>query len=379
MTVSALAAAAALGVHRGVVHAHTLDAELKQAEARLRAVVEQGTLERARRSSGCSPARAPSRSRCSRAEERRIAEERRTVIAEREQSAAIELSDALGDVQRRVEQRLADWSEDLERAQANLFEQLQRLTGKQRRLIEEAETRLAGDAERLESESEVQRAALLKLRQELERSTTQAIGRASAELEAHAVERRQALNELAERLHRRERELREELDREQSEAHPGHPVHVHGRRAPARRAPRTRRRPDDGSTRGRRRDAVHGRDQAVARGVGEASLARARARGRGVHERGRQPHLRADREPRADAAQRLDRRLVDADSAIATRRDEVVAAVEQRLAAAERELRQRLDELAADADAQRAIIDARVFELQRRIDSALAQVQTLDA
>src|SRR4029079_16534292 len=101
---------------------------------------------------------------------------------------------------------------------AALFEQLDRLTGEQRRLIEEAESRVARDAERLESESEVQRAALLKLRQELEQSTTQAIARASADLEAHAVERRQALNELAERLHRRERELREELDREQSEA-----------------------------------------------------------------------------------------------------------------------------------------------------------------
>jgi hypothetical protein len=79
------------------------------------------------------------------------------------------------------------------------------------------------------------------------------------------------------------------------------------------------------------------------------------------------------------AAQRLERRLADADAGIATRRDEVVAAVEQRLAAAERDLRLRLDELAADADAQRGILEARLFELQRRIDAALAHAQAMEA
>ena len=77
------------------------------------------------------------------------------------------------------------------------------------------------------------------------------------------------------------------------------------------------------------------------------------------------------------AEQRLNRRLADAEAAIETRRDEVVAAVEQRLAAAELELRQRLDELAADGEAERGVLEARLFELQRRVDAALAHAQAL--
>ena len=41
---------------------------------------------------------------------------------------------------------------------------------------------------------------------------------ASAELEAHVAERRRALQEVAERLHRREQEIQEQIEREQTEA-----------------------------------------------------------------------------------------------------------------------------------------------------------------
>jgi exonuclease VII large subunit len=77
------------------------------------------------------------------------------------------------------------------------------------------------------------------------------------------------------------------------------------------------------------------------------------------------------------ATQQLDRRLATAEAAIATRRDEVVETFEQRLAAAEQELRQRLDDLAADSTAARDVLDARLFELQRRLDAALAHAQAL--
>jgi hypothetical protein len=79
------------------------------------------------------------------------------------------------------------------------------------------------------------------------------------------------------------------------------------------------------------------------------------------------------------ATQRLDRRLTEADALLAARRDEVVSALEQRLAGAERELRQRLEELAADGEAERGVLEARLFELQRRVDAALAHAQTLDS
>jgi hypothetical protein len=77
------------------------------------------------------------------------------------------------------------------------------------------------------------------------------------------------------------------------------------------------------------------------------------------------------------SVQRLDRRLADAEAAIDARRDEVVAAVEQRLAATEHDLRQRLEELSADGEAERGVLEARLFELQRRLDAALAHAEAL--
>ena len=41
---------------------------------------------------------------------------------------------------------------------------------------------------------------------------------ASADLEAHVAERRRALQEVAERLHEREQEIQEQIEREQNEA-----------------------------------------------------------------------------------------------------------------------------------------------------------------
>ena len=48
---------------------------------------------------------------------------------------------------------------------------------------------MAADAQRLESESEVQRGTLVKLREEVARAAEQSIEAARAELETHAVER----------------------------------------------------------------------------------------------------------------------------------------------------------------------------------------------
>jgi hypothetical protein len=43
------------------------------------------------------------------------------------------------------------------------------------------------------------------------------------------------------------------------------------------------------------------------------------------------------------------------------------------LTQAEQDLRRRLDTLAADAEAERAVLDARLQELARRIDEALTR------
>jgi hypothetical protein len=378
LTASLLATVAAIGVRRGMLHARTIEGEIDRAEARLGAIVARDAEERAAELERVlARARAESISLIN-DEERRIVESRRATIAEREQAAARELSDALAETQRRVEQRLVDWGEDLERAQGNLFDQLQGLAGRQRRLIEEAEERLAADAERLESESEGQRGALVKLREEVERAAEQAIANARAELEAHTAERRRALQELTERLHRRERELREAIEREQTEALQG--IQAAFKDVERRLVERLERVVERTTAQHADAAAVQFAD-AIKRSREDSAKRLSRELERAVEAFAHNAEgLMSERLANVGqtAVQRLDRRLADADALIATRRDEVVAALEQRLAAAEHELRQRLEELAADGEAERGVLEARLFELQRRVDSALAHTQALE-
>src|SRR5207245_1974791 len=78
--------------------------------------------------------------------------------------------------------------------------------------------RIAADAERLEAESEQQRAGLMRLRDELARAIQETISAGNAELEGYAAERRRALHELNERIRRRERSLAEQIEREETDA-----------------------------------------------------------------------------------------------------------------------------------------------------------------
>ena len=55
--------------------------------------------------------------------------------------------------------------------------------------------------------------------------------------------------------------------------------------------------------------------------------------------------------------------------------EQLVSAIEQRLAEAEADFRRRLADLAADGEAERGVIEARLHELARRVDQALAYAQ----
>jgi hypothetical protein len=68
-------------------------------------------------------------------------------------------------------------------------------------------------------------------------------------------------------------------------------------------------------------------------------------------------------------AQRLERRLTDATKVLEHQRDEWLTALDARIGEVEAEVRRRLDELAADAEAERAVLEARVQELLRRLDA----------
>jgi hypothetical protein len=368
LTASLLASLAALGVQWGVSRAMRLASSVAEAGDTLQAIIDQDAHDRAAELERVlARARADSMSLLAE-EERRIAEERRELIARRERSAGQELTEALAATQRRVEQRLVDWGEDLERAQGHLTEQLQRLAARQTRLIEEAEERLAADAERLESESEAQRAGIVKLREDLQRGTEESIATGRAELDTHAADRRRALHELGERLRRREREMREAIEREENEALQRiqsifadverrlvdrlervveRTTQQHAEAAALQFADTIKRSREEAARR-----LTRELDRAVEAFTKEAETAIA----------GRLGNV-------GDAAeQRLDRRLAEAGAAIDRQRDETVGALELRFAAAEDELRQRLEGLAADSEAERGILEARLHDLSRRID-----------
>jgi hypothetical protein len=150
-------------------------------------------------------------------EERRIAEERRREVSQHEREAAARLNEALAASQRSVEQRFADWGTHLAGLQQTLASNLERIGQRQGQLAAQVEARIVEESERFQTSFDEHRGRLAKLRDDLERAVQEVARAASAELDAHVAERRRALQEVAERLHRREQEIQEQIEREQSE------------------------------------------------------------------------------------------------------------------------------------------------------------------
>jgi hypothetical protein len=250
------------------------------------------------------------------------------------------------------------------------MDELQRLAGRQRRLIEEAEGRLGTDAERLESESEAQRATLVRLREDLERAATDSVESARAELEAHGVERSRALQELGERLRRREHELREQIERGETEAQQRFQASFGD--IERRLVERLERVVTRNAQQFAEAAGLQFGDE-IKRSREEAARRLSRELDRAVaaftHEA--ENVLNERMTSIADtAAQRLEVRLTESAGGIEQRREELVDRLERRIAEADEELRRRMDALVADAEAERAVLDARLHELARRIDQA---------
>ncbi len=150
-------------------------------------------------------------------EERRITEERRRDVAERERDATAKLGAALAQAQRSVEKRLGDWSSDLAQIQESFAAELQRISARQQQLTGEIDAKLEAETGRVESTMEEHRSLITRLRTDLDRAAEEVAKAAIGDLDQHAAERRRALQEVAERLKRREQELHEVLEREQTE------------------------------------------------------------------------------------------------------------------------------------------------------------------
>src|SRR5581483_4286950 len=213
-----VAATAAVLLRGALQRVAAMDERLLEAQSNLLGLVEREKATRAQELElTLARARADSRSLLEE-QERQLAEERRAVEERRGGEAIAALTTRLAQVQAQVEERLASWAQDLDRAAETTKKQIADLRRRQEQLLSEVEQRLVADTERLTAESEEQRTALSRLRSDVDRVLEEALAIARSEVEAHSAERRRALSQLEERLTRRERELTEQAQREEAEA-----------------------------------------------------------------------------------------------------------------------------------------------------------------
>ena len=372
LTACTIAAGAALLLSRALERVGAMDARLAEAQTDLLAAVEkEKTVLGKELELTLARARADSRSLLEE-QERQIAEERRTLVAEREHDATAALSDKLNQVQVQVEQRLASWSQDLDRAAEATKTRIVELEQRHQQLLREIELRLTADAERLSVESEEQRAGVARLRADLNRTLESALGQVSSELEAHAAERRRALHELENRLARRERELTEQAQREEADA-------IQRVRAGfeevSRRQVEQLERAVDRAVASHADEAAQRFAQLVKTSREDAAKRLTRELDRAVSTFAREAEtVLAERLAHVgDAgAQRLEHRVSDVAAELDRRQDELVAAHDLRLGELESEMRRRIEDLRADLDAERGVLEARLQELMRRLPSATA-------
>jgi hypothetical protein len=373
ITIAFLALLLALRVRQLRRAAGRVDEQLARAVSRLHSLVAREVEERsAELERVLARARADSISLLAE-QERRIAEERRAAAAERSRVAVDELGEALTAAQQQIESRFNAWSDDLERAQNGVVDQLAQLAQRQKQLISEAEARLAADAERLEAESVQQRASLVRLRDEIARATQETVTAGTSELDGFASERRRALHELNERIRRRERQMTELIEREETEA---------TRRIQAGFAEVERKQIEQLDRILQRATSSYSDEAAqqfadTVRSTREAAATRlSRELDRSVQAFMREAQVvLAERMSQVGdtGAQRLERRLAQVSESLERQQTEALGSFEARLVQAEQDLRRRLDILTADTETERAVLEARLHELARKIDETLAR------
>jgi hypothetical protein len=366
LTACTAAAGASVLLLRALRRVGAMDARLAEAQTDLLAAVERekNTLA-AELELTLARARADSRSLLEE-QERAIAEERRTLVAERERDATTSLGEKLTKVQAQIEHRLAEWSQDLDRAAEATKLRITELERRQQQMLREIELRLTADAERLSAESEEQRTGVARLRAELTQTLDDALGAVRSELEAHAADRRRALHDLETRLARRERELAEQAQREEADA--AQRVRA-GFEDISRRQIEQLERAVDRAVASHAEEAAQRFAQLVKTSREDAAKRLARELDRAVSAFAREAEtVLAERLAHVgDAgAQRIESRVSSVAVELERRHDELVAAHDLRLGELESEMRRRIEDLRADLDAERGVLEARLQELMRR-------------
>ena len=371
LTVCAALELGLLALRRLVERGRDLDRQLREAEEHLHGVVRRETEARAAElERTLALTRAQSLTRLI-DEERRMAEERRAALHERERKASAELSEALAKVEQRVSRRLAEWQGDLERTEQGLAAQIAALGQRQEQLLAEASSRLRLEVERLDTASEQQRDRLAALVSDFEHAAREAAENASTQLDSHESDRRRALQEVAERLRERERELRDRITAEEAEA---------VQRIEAGFADVERRQLDQlkrivERTSDSFSDALAKQfSDEVKRGREDAAQRLSRELDKAVAHFAREAQtVLAERLAHvADAGgQRLERKLSQIGSSLEHEQHTLAAELQRRMGEAEVELRSHVQAFAADAEAERTVLTARLNELQRRVDDLL--------
>jgi hypothetical protein len=151
-------------------------------------------------------------------EERKISDQRRGELTVRERELSDGLAEMVAAVERRAEERLRAWEADLERAQRALEGEVQKLEQRQRQEIAKVEAKIEAEAHELGTTADQQRAAAMRLREELEHTARDALTQALDELQTQADDRRRAIDDVMERIRQHEHAVAEQVDRAESDA-----------------------------------------------------------------------------------------------------------------------------------------------------------------
>ena len=362
-----------IALRKATARARDVDRSVAKARAELDALVAREVEQRATELERLlSRARADSLSALAE-EERRIAAERRSAVVEREREAGARLAEALANVQRQVEQRIRDWRDDLDRTQATLTAQVTRLGERQRELVTKLDARLAAEGQRLVATSDEQKAEVARLKTELQQAVTESVASVTSELDAHSAERRRALREIADTLDRRERGLGERIAREETEA--AGRIQAAFADVERRQTEKLQRVVDRASE--RFADAAAVQFEATVKAAREDAARRlGRELDRAVQQFAREAEsvLAEQLAHAGDAgATRLEKKLARITATLERQRDEFLGALERRFLDVEQDVKQRIEALASEGEAEREVLEGRLADLSRRVEqTALA-------
>jgi hypothetical protein len=254
--------------------------------------------------------------------------------------------------------------------QEGLAAELERIEARQRHLMTEVESRIGRDAESLNGEIDQQKQLLARLRESCEVGKRGVAGR-TAEVEAHAAERGARCTRSPTGCGSARRPARL-IDREGSEA--AQRIQIALGDIERRQVEQLQRVVDRAAA--RYSEAAQQQFDTTIRTAREEAPAaepRARPRRRAVRARGRD---RAHRAPEPDRRRRRGARrgaLSRLRGNLERQRDDALRSLEERAHTVEASLRERLREIASDAEAERAVIEARLLELTRRIEEQAAR------